>query len=238
MVRDDEMLGDKAPAWRAAYGRAPKTALSSVAATNMRRLERMGASGVGSGWTWLDLGAGDGNLADPLRSVGALHVIAVDYQFDLIRRSPRSAVPVCASVERLPLASSSVDAVVVMDVIHHLPPGSAGPFLDEVERVLRPAGHLFVWEPALTITRRVLGRLLRSPLSELTQFSRDKRAMVEAEEATLEPWLRSERRFPEAVERRGFRVEESRRGVLSAWSRYRRTAESGPGIGRSGRSAR
>lgn len=54
---------------------------------------------------------------------------------------------VCGTFESLPLASCSVDMLLALDVLEHLP--DDGPGLVEAFRVLRPGGHLIVSVPAL-----------------------------------------------------------------------------------------
>ena len=57
-----------------------------------------------------------------------------------------------------------------------------------------------------------------SPLGGIARFTRDKRAMVLAEESTLQPWLERERGVASIVEPLGFRLRSARRGLLhSTW---------------------
>jgi len=90
----------------------------------------------------LEVGAGPGFLAEFARATRPdLAWVASDLV----------AVPwndVAADAARLPLREESVDAVVGLDVLHHL----AGPaaFFAEVSRVLRPRGRLALVEPWIT----------------------------------------------------------------------------------------
>lgn len=170
---------------------------------------------------WLDLGAGDGNLSKLLARRGADMVVAVEYQEELLRHADATARVVGDAAE-LPLATSSVDAVVVMDALHHLRVDRVAPCLAEVARVLRPGGPLFVCEPAPTIARSVLQRALDSPLGSLTAFSRDKRTMVDLEADTLFPWLEREPGFVLLAGEHGLLLEHTARRPLHTLRRFRR----------------
>lgn len=214
--------GDRSEQWRRSYLAVRKSPILSVDSTNRRRLRRISFGSIDPSDVVVDVGAGDGNVLRALRELGAERVVALDYQLELVRRCPPGATKVCASALDLPFASEAADVVVVMDVLHHLPAASLRPTLDELRRVLRPGGRVVSCEPAATRTRWALALLLMSPMSQCFRFSRDKRAMVEAEAATLEPWLESERSFLDLVSHHGFVVERSHRGVLGSSSLLRR----------------
>ncbi len=99
----------------------------------------------------LDLGAGTGKLTRQLRERG-LDVIAVEPSAGM-REQLRRAVPgvpvLGGTAERLPLASNSVDAILVAQAWHWVEPSLAVP---EAARVLTPGGRL-----GLLWNRRVEG---------------------------------------------------------------------------------
>lgn len=68
-----------------------------------------------------------------------------------------------ATIEALPFADASFDVVIASLTIHHLPPDLKKVAFNEIYRVLRPRGRLFVVEPDRP-TGSFL-RLLLSPLS-------------------------------------------------------------------------
>jgi SAM-dependent methyltransferase len=112
----------------------------------------------------LELGAGTGKLTAPLLAQGH-HVVASDPSAPMLqqlRARHRGTRVVQAAAERIPLASSSVDAVVVGQAFHWFDTGRA---LEEIARVLRPAGTLaVVWnlrDETVPWVRR-LGRLIGS----------------------------------------------------------------------------
>lgn len=214
--------GDRSELWRGSYSQVRKEALASSEATNRRRLAGVRANEVGRGGRWLDIGAGDGNLAPELHRAGAGEIVMVEHQHELISGAAEQGHRIVGSAVDLPLPDGSVDVVVVMDVLHHLRPDQLHPALCEVHRVLRPAGHLLVFEPVSTPVRSVLHALLMSPLAALSSFSRHKRRMVEEEQETLVPWLRHERQLPRTLTELGFAVELERRGALSGSCRARR----------------
>lgn len=216
------VAGDRSERWRGSYSQVRKEPLASSDATNRRRLAAVGADELGRGGRWLDLGAGDGNLAPELVRVGAGEVVMVEHQFELICEASSPGHRLVGSAVDLPFPDGSVDVVVVMDVLHHLTPEQLRPALFEVHRVLRPAGHLLLFEPVNTPVRSALNAVLMSPLAAISDFSRHKRRMVEEEQETLVPWLRHERQLPRTLAEVGFVLELERRGALSGSYRVRR----------------
>ncbi|MFM7064294.1 MAG: class I SAM-dependent methyltransferase [Actinomycetes bacterium] len=214
--------GDRTTDWRNSYTRVRKDPFRDDDRTNRTRLSRLGVDQLAQSARVLDVGAGDGNLARSLTAAGFGDVVGVEYQPELLALHPDRHRTVVGSATALPLPAGSVDAVVVMDVLHHVPLPDQPAALAELRRVLRPGGHLFVCEPAQTTTRRVLDAALHSPLHRLTEFSRDKRAMVDAEGPTFVDWLRAEHTFPTAVRSAGFTLERFERKWLHHFGRWRR----------------
>jgi SAM-dependent methyltransferase len=96
----------------------------------------------------LDVGCGDGALVGALLEAGA-DPRGVDPEVLQLDRAAAEIRPRLqpAGAEALPFASTSFDAVVFVNSLHHVP----GPLLDEAfaeaKRVLRPGGDLLVIEP-------------------------------------------------------------------------------------------
>jgi len=118
------------------------------------------------GKTVLDLGCGGGFMAEALARRGAI-VTGVDPAAAAIAIAARHAdsqqLPIhyiVASGENLPLPSGSMDYVVCVDVLEHVQ--DLGAVLDEVARVLRPAG-VFLFD---TINRTGLAALIVVTLGE------------------------------------------------------------------------
>lgn len=89
----------------------------------------------------LDVGGGTGRAA---RAIDVPDRIVVDATPGMLRRVPTSIAPVLGSATSLPVAAGSVDAVVIVDALHHLPAHDR--VLAEAYRVLRPGGALVVRE--------------------------------------------------------------------------------------------
>jgi 2-polyprenyl-3-methyl-5-hydroxy-6-metoxy-1,4-benzoquinol methylase len=213
--------GDRTEQWRESYARVSKDFLRDPQDTNRARLALLGVAALPRDIPILDAGAGDGNLHSTLAAEGFSRIWGFEYQHELARLHPQRSRIVIASATDIPYATGSMAAVVVMDVLHHLTQAQLPRALAEFRRVLRPDGQLFVCEPAGTLLRRALTILLMSPLSGVSRFSRDKRAMVEAERETLEPWLEAEPGLPDRVAAGGFRVESFRRYWLHHYGRFR-----------------
>jgi SAM-dependent methyltransferase len=107
----------------------------------------------------LDLGAGTGKLTGGLLALGSdLEVTAVEpdelMRTELTARFP-SVRALAGSAERIPLASGSVDAVVVGQAFHWFDREQA---LPEIARVLRPGGALAaLWNDEDTSVEWVAG---------------------------------------------------------------------------------
>jgi SAM-dependent methyltransferase len=104
----------------------------------------------GPGRTVADLAAGTGKLTVPLLETGA-RVVAIepsDGMRSVLRRVAPGAETVAGTAERIPLADSSADAVLVAQAFHWFDHDTAIP---EIHRVLRPGGGL-----GLVFNRRVL----------------------------------------------------------------------------------
>ncbi len=90
----------------------------------------------------LDVGGGAGYLTAALRSAGARCVLVDADAGELAWRGAPSPCSVLADGTRLPVPDGAADLVVSSNVLEHV----ATPFalLDEMARVLRPGGHLWL----------------------------------------------------------------------------------------------
>jgi len=213
--------GDKTHVWRESYSRVSKDLLRSSQATNRSRIKTLGLHSLRHDARILDVGAGDGNLFTTLRNAGFRQIWGLEYQAELAALHPDRSRIVIASAADIPFASGSMEAVIVMDVLHHLPGAQLPRCISEMRRVLEPGGVLFVCEPAGTLFRKILTAMLMSPLSRISRFSRDKRAMVEAERETLDPWLEAERGIPAQIAAGGFSIDFFERCWLHHYGRFR-----------------
>jgi len=119
--------------------------------TDLAMLERLVAP---SGQDVLDIGCGSGALARELAARGArVTGLEISDQQLADARAADSGPGVRYLVGRaqeLPLDDGSVDLVVFMRALHHVPELSLVPALREARRVLRPAGAVYVAEPLAT----------------------------------------------------------------------------------------
>lgn len=102
-------------------------------------------AGLPSGALVLDVGCGDGVVAEHLARRSGLRVVGVDVSTGLLRQG-RDRCPGLdlreGSAERLPLPDASVDAVLAECVLSIV--GDPGAALAEWARVLRPGGRLLL----------------------------------------------------------------------------------------------
>jgi SAM-dependent methyltransferase len=143
----------------------------------------------------LDLGAGTGRLTRELvRRFATVFAVEPDEE---MRRLIRVATVLAGRAEAIPLDQGSVDAVFVGEAFHWFDAGRA---IDEISRVLRPAGGLAVisthwWETHPPLPEPAV-ELLRAPF-ERTLDQRRPPWQDAFEDAPFEP-LHSER-FEEEV---------------------------------------
>jgi demethylmenaquinone methyltransferase/2-methoxy-6-polyprenyl-1,4-benzoquinol methylase len=109
----------------------------------------------------VDLGGGTGRA---VRALGAETPLVVDLSRGMLRRAAdHGLLAVQADAGHLPLRDGTVDAVVVVDALHHIPDRTAA--LAEASRVLADGGVLVVREfdpgtlpgRALVLSERALG---------------------------------------------------------------------------------
>jgi len=133
--RFDPFVLNKNPRLRRFYGELFADALGSLPRGRM-----------------LDVGAGTGIYFDALAPY-AREIEALDSSADMVRAAARYCEasglghirPRVGSAEALPYEAASFDTVISLDTLHHVP--RLGRVLAEVERVLKPGGYFFVFEP-------------------------------------------------------------------------------------------
>lgn len=93
----------------------------------------------------LELGGGSGNLNEILADVVSTDIVSAPW------------LDVVADAQAIPFADGSFNAIVMVDVLHHL----ARPkrFLAEAGRILRPGGRVVMIEPGITPASRLFFRL-------------------------------------------------------------------------------
>jgi len=100
----------------------------------------------------LDLGCGVGSLARRIaKESGALSVTAIDVDSTQIERAIKKGGDVnylTATAKALPLAAASLDAIVMMKSLHHVPISEMDAAFGEMARVLRSGGQVYICEPA------------------------------------------------------------------------------------------
>ena len=102
---------------------------------------------VQSGWRILEIGCSAGYYSQRLVARGA-RVFGIDLNTPLVAEAARTCgqASFCsAEAGRIPFASGTFDAIVMLEVIEHV--GEEFPVLDEIRRVLKPGGLLFLSTP-------------------------------------------------------------------------------------------
>ena len=137
-----------------------------------------------TGTTIANLGyAGDGPVADTLNTaIGQANpqatIIPIDINAQLVRNlaTPNATI---GSVLELPLKTSSVDAVIMGELLEHF--YDIYPILIEASRVVKPGGHLYITTPNPYQIFRFLKHWLLKPNSSLASKSNYRQFLGDAD---------------------------------------------------------
>ena len=88
-----------------------------------------------------DIGCGDGRYVAAVRGAGG-HVVGVDLSLGMLAGVPSPPALVAADAQALPLTEASLDVVMMMHMLYHVPDPALA--VAEAARVLRPGGKLLV----------------------------------------------------------------------------------------------
>ena len=120
---------------------------------------------------FLDLGCGRGEFVSGLSVPGDARALGLDRERTNAASAHSEGVPaLVADLERpLPIASSSLDGVSLVEVIEHIPGAEA--LVDEIARVLRPGGWFLVTTPNIAhLTYRIRALTGHPPKQEGYHF--------------------------------------------------------------------
>ena len=118
---------------------------STGLASRVRQFEQLWHRAQPVGEIWLDIGCGAGTYTRMLRAEGR-RPIGLDYSAPSVQkardRSPAEIPWLAADVHHLPLPEGSADGILCFGVMQAL--AAPGPALNDMARVLRPGGELWV----------------------------------------------------------------------------------------------
>lgn len=95
--------------------------------------------------SFLDIGAGNGEITSALRSyynIPKHSVFAIDHKL------PLSLDITCLTYlnDSIPLSDNSIDVIILFSVLHHIPPNFRLNIIKEISRVLVPGGYIIIRE--------------------------------------------------------------------------------------------
>lgn len=98
----------------------------------------------------LDLGCGDGKLEECITLISHASVTGIDISKQSINRAMKKNLANCTFVhydgQYIPFNDNCFDVVIISQVMHHIEHTSHMAILNEVNRVLKPSGNLFIFE--------------------------------------------------------------------------------------------
>lgn len=159
----------------------------------------------------IELGCGNARLArDLLQTYPTSHVTGLEV--DSRQHAKNLAAPqerlsfVAAGAQAVPFPDASFDLALMLKSLHHVPLHWLDQALDEVARVVRPGGHLYVSEPVYD-----------GPLNEIVRLFNDEGVVRAEAQAAVDralmrgPWQQvAERRFDMPVHYADFNEFEQR----------------------------
>lgn len=163
---------------------------------NWRRLKRCGLlEHLRPHMRVLDLCCGQGTILNRLALIGT-QAVGLDCSWSLLRLAQQRGADhlVCADSSALPFRDDSFDFVIVQGGLHHLWVEQLEQTLTEVDRVLKAGGLFAFSEPANTWALRLYVRLVETPLSSLTSYTRNWRKTLDHERPTYFNWLQMQER--------------------------------------------
>jgi hypothetical protein len=178
----------------------------------------------------LDVGCGSGHLVRALAGLGARPVgleTSADQLAPALAADGGSGTRyLVGRAEQLPLPDSSLDVVVFMRSLHHVPVVEQFAALSEGHRVLRPGGQLYVAEPvaagplfelvSLVEDEREVRAAAQLAVAEAGRVGLTAEARVDYDVVSRIPDLEALRRRIVGVDPRRAEVFEARRAALAA----------------------
>lgn len=144
----------------------------------------------------IELGCGNARLARQLLKRWPLCRIT-GFEVDAVQHAKNLATPqdgltfVAAGAQAVPLADASVDLALMLKSLHHVPMVAMDQALEEVARVVRPGGFLYVSEP-----------IYGGALNALVRLYNDEGLVRPAAQAALDRALANGQHWAEIAERR------------------------------------
>lgn len=100
-----------------------------------------------SGQLFLDIGGGNGYVAKGLQDAGETVVLVEPGHQGAINAQKRGLKQIiCSSIEDVGIKENTIEAVGLFDVIEHIE--DVQTFLNHINRLMRPGGHVFITVPA------------------------------------------------------------------------------------------
>lgn len=209
----DAELRKEPSAWTSAYTHPSQ--VRRRRATITKKLDLLGISRANRGSAVLDLCCGNGETLETLYALGFRSLQGLDIEVPGALQADTRFRTLLGDAAAIPLATSSVDWVLLIDSLHHLGPLShIDAVLSECHRVLKAGGRLGIVDFPSSPQVRLAFWFFRQRIGLWTPYLKSFGAMVEEEwcflSGYLADWPAVDRRLRNGL----FETESIKRGLI------------------------
>ena len=162
----EQKTGKTSEKWKDSFLDARKNKI--VKFMNKKRLDSSGLlNRIKTTEKICDAGCGDLSLLDQLKNLGYKNLYGFDIDESLINSSSENSLSKnefsdvkIGSLSEIPFDDKIFDAVIIWGILHHIDPKEYKVVFDEVTRVLKPSGELFIVEPYPYFFWKAVGTIL------------------------------------------------------------------------------
>lgn len=162
----------------------------------------------------LDVGCGSGKFLESLLESGFVNLSGIEPDPELTKGiSDRIKIINCPA-ERILFDNNSFDVVFIYGVLHHLKGKEAwAQSFNEIDRVLRPGGHLFILEPCSPFVYRTL-QLSAGLFGLMSSAARMLGDVIREESPELYDFMKNYRTYERFIQEKKYSVIVNRRTIF------------------------
>ncbi|HEV3331553.1 MAG TPA: methyltransferase domain-containing protein [Bryobacteraceae bacterium] len=200
-------------AWTEAYAQPGQA--QRRRATIARKLALLGIAEADRGTAVLDLCCGNGETLDALYELGFRDLRGSDIEMPPELQADQRFTTNIGDAAEVPLASASVDWVLIIHALHHLGPVShIQAVLKECYRVLKPGGRLGLVDFPSSLQIRLAFWFFRQNVGLWTPYLRNFGKLIQEEWGFLREYLDDWKAVERLLQQGPFEIESHRRGLF------------------------